>query len=300
MKRLFQWFRTFFKEHKWTRRILIFVVFCIVATAFYMLGSYQSYKEFQQRFSFTTRTDFIAQSHVTENLMSREHGQKTYYQYVNAFAMKEALRRDGHKISKKDFDHYAQRDAKRFKMKHPNASRKDYENVVESRFGSQDAFKISAQMDVARFKYAKQHYDYKDDLQKVQNQLKGMKTHHVELKLANNKEVKMNLSPYEFKQQFGEKHLDAYGQAKKGDVLHVKSGDKPIAVTVLDKGLSFKAKDVKKAYEHDFKVFLDKDVQAQMDRRIESRVISDDNPLIKFNHPFDQSTYKKGAKQNEK
>lgn len=290
-----------FLTHKWVKPFVFLIILGAVGVASFQSGSFATFNDLHQRNSFTTgEREKIAQSDITENLMSTEHGQKEYANIINAMAMKTSLKKDGQKIPESRLVDYSQYDVQSFKSKHPKATSDDFEANALTRYGSNETYEFRSTMDVARAMYAEKYYDYSSELKNRQELLKGMKSHHVDIIVTKDgkksqKEV-TNLTPYQYLNMFGEKELEQYKDIKKGDSFTIHQSNSDIKIMVKDNGSSFKASDVKNAMKKDTKFFLRKDIQQQMDQKIEKEVTKNDD-LIKFNHPFDEETYKKGMSE---
>lgn len=286
-----------FLTNKWVKRIIIIIVLFAVGIGSYQIGSYKTFKDLNQRLSFSTsdETD-IKQSDVTENLMSTKSGHKEFANIVNALAMKASLKKDGISISKDRLIDYGQRDVERFKMKHPKGTSTDFENSAVIRYGSDTTYRLRSTMDVARAMYAEKHYNYKSDLDKRLNQLHGLKTYNVTIKQeGSSKDDSFELTPYHYMNLFGEDNLNKYKNVKKGDVVSVSDDNHKYDIKIKDNGKAFTDNDIKQAMKKDTMYFLQVSIQNKMDKQIQKEIKKD--KLIEFKHPFDEHAYESGMKK---
>lgn len=289
-----------FLTNKWVKRVMILILLISIGLASYQLGSYDTFKDLNQRLSFKTKDDDqIKQSDMTEILMTTKDGQKEYVNIVNALAMKASLEKDNIKIPQSRLVDYSQYDVQDFKQKNPKGSSQDFEVDSIVKYGSDDSYKLRSIMDVSRAMYAEKHYNYSDELNHRLNLLKDMKSYKVLMSFEKNndksKSETMTLTPYQFLTMFGENNLDKYKNVSKNDKITIQNDDSKVNIVIKNNGSSYTDKDVKKDMKNDTKFFLQSDIQEKMDHKIEKQVLKN-NDLIEFTHPFDEETYKKGLK----
>lgn len=289
-----------FLTNKWVKRVMILILLISIGLASYQLGSYDTFKDLNQRLSFKAKDDDqIKQSDMTEILMTTKDGQKEYVNIVNALAMKASLEKDNIKIPQSRLVDYSQYDVQDFKQKNPKGSSQDFEVDSIVKYGSDNSYKLRSIMDVSRAMYAEKHYNYSDELSHRLNLLKDMKSYKVLMSFEKNndksKSETMTLTPYQFLIMFGENNLDKYKNVSKNDKITIQNDDSKVNIVIKNNGSSYTDKDVKKDMKNDTKFFLQSDIQEKMDHKIEKQVLKN-NDLIEFTHPFDEETYKKGLK----
>lgn len=289
-----------FLTNKWVKRVMILILLISIGLASYQLGSYDTFKDLNQRLSFKAKDDDqIKQSDMTEILMTTKDGQKEYVNIVNALAMKASLEKDNIKIPQSRLVDYSQYDVQDFKQKNPKGSSQDFEVDSIVKYGSDNSYKLRSIMDVSRAMYAEKHYNYSDELSHRLNLLKDMKSYKVLMSFEKNndksKSETMTLTPYQFLTMFGENNLDKYKNVSKNDKITIQNDDSKVNIVIKNNGSSYTDKDVKKDMKNDTKFFLQSDIQEKMDHKIEKQVLKN-NDLIEFTHPFDEETYKKGLK----
>lgn len=285
----------------YSKIILVVLAIVIFSISFYQygrsVGINEMIEETTQSYSFSVGEDAYTESDVTGVLLQSGESDKAYYEFITSKVMAHEMSKadEDFKIEQEAIDEYAMSEARLFESLGFSAD--EFSAHIETTYGGDDEFQAFIKDKLIRFEYAKQFGNIDNKVSGLKSMLVGLPTLTLSISVDGNSPIEQVFTPYNAYKEFGQEELVHMSNADIGESKQFERDGVEMEYKVLEREDNYEFSDLNKDIEDDVYLYLDEDIQKEMNKRAD-KYVEDNKDVIKFNSALDVATYMKGQQLN--
>lgn len=285
----------------YSKVILVVLAVVIFSISFYQygrsVGINEMIEETSQSYSFSVGDDAYTESDVTGVLLQSGDSDKAYYEYITSKVMAHEMSNadEDFEIEQEAIDEYAMSEARLFESLGFSAD--EFSAHIETTYGGDDEFQAFIKDKLVRFEYAKQFGNIDNKVSGLKSMLVGLPTLTLSVSVDGNSPIEQVFTPYNAYKEFGQEELIRMSNADIGESKQFERDGVEMEYKVLNREDNYDFSDLNKDIEDDVYLYLDEDIQKEMNKRAD-KYVDNNKDVIKFNSALDVATYMKGQQLN--